>query len=332
MALRARRFMNGVTLYRHHPAQRAAETAPVIWQAGTTLLRDYAPHDPKAPIVLVVPSLINRFTILDLQPEQSFLRTLAAHGLRPVVVDWGEPSEDEKDFTVSDYMIQRLIPAALTASSNGPVHILGYCMGGLLALALAQHLPRHTRSLSLLATPWDFHAGYVAAGQQGWNLEEKLKPWLGLDDLMPVEVVQGVFSSFQPLHAYHKFSSFAAQDQSSADAVRFVLTEDWLNDGVPLTAPVARECFSDMCAHNVTAEGAWCVGGKIIDPHCLTAPTYVLVPGRDRIVPPESALPLAHALPHAVRHEPMMGHIGLMASINAPHQVWKPLIGWLQQH
>jgi poly(3-hydroxyalkanoate) synthetase len=111
-----------------------------------------------------------------------------------------------------------------------------------------------------------------------------------------------------------------------------VLTEDWLNDGVPLSAPAARECFGDWSARNLTARDEWQVEGRKIRPQDITIPTYVVVPGRDRIVPPESAMPLARALPHAVRHEPMMGHIGIMSSPGAPYQVWKPLVGWLQAH
>lgn len=332
MALRARRFMDGVAAYRAHPAQRRPETASVIWQSGTTRLRDYAPRALQAPVILIIPSLINRFTILDLQPDHSFVHMLAAHGLRPLVVDWDIPGEDEKNFTLGDYITQRLMPILNIACGSSPPHILGYCMGGTLALVLAALCPERARSLSLLAAPWDFHAGYTAMGQEGWALEEKLKPWLAVDEMMPVEVVQSIFTAFQPLHAFRKFSAFAALDPASADAARFVLTEDWLNDGVPLTAPAARECFGDWCARNVTAKGQWRVNGRIIDPHALAIPAYVVVPGRDRIVPPESAMPLARAIPHAIRHEPMMGHIGIMAAATAPHQVWKPLAGWLGEH
>ena len=332
MVLRARTFMNGVTLYKNHPAQRGAEKAPVIWRSGSTCLRDYAPQAVNATPVLVVPSLINRFTILDLEPSHSFLRFLAASGLRPLVVDWDAPCAEEKNFTLGDYVTKRLIPALQIASASQKAHVLGYCMGGNLALGLAALMPENLRSLTLLATPWDFHAGYDAMGQDGAALDKKLHIWLAGNDVLPVEVVQGVFTSFQPLHAFRKFSSFAAQDQSSAEAMRFVLTEDWLNDGVPLTIPAAKECFGDWSARNVTAKNQWCVGGKIIDPKSVELPSYVVVPGNDRIVPPQSSMPLAHALPHAVRHEPMMGHIGIMASPKAAQQVWKPLAGWLAAH
>ncbi|MDR3423590.1 MAG: alpha/beta fold hydrolase [Alphaproteobacteria bacterium] len=332
MALRARAFMNGVTLYRNHPVRRGAEATPVIWRSGTTSLRDYAPDAAQAVPVLIVPSLINRFSILDLEPEHSFIRYLAAAGFRPLVVDWDTPREDEKHFSLGDYVTQRLIPALHIASAAQPAHVVGYCMGGNLALALAALAPESVRSLILLATPWDFHAGYDAMGQEGAKLEHMLQVWLQGNDFLPVEVVQSVFTAFQPLHAFRKFSTFAAYDQTGPEAARFVLTEDWLNDGVPLTIPAARESFGDWFARNVTAKNEWRVGGKIIDPSQIDLPAYVVVPGRDRIVPPQSAMPLAQALPRAMRHEPMMGHIGIMSSPKAVHQVWKPLVGWMAGH
>ncbi|MDE2029537.1 MAG: alpha/beta hydrolase, partial [Alphaproteobacteria bacterium] len=151
-------------------------------------------------------------------------------------------------------------------------------------------------------------------------------------DCMPVDVIQGMFEAFQPMQAFRKFSNFSGMDQSSPEAERFVLTEDWLNDGVALPAPAARECFGDFSTRNIAANGQWRVGGQIVDPSRIDKPAYVVVPGRDRIVPPESGMPLARALPHAMRHEPMMGHIGIMASPQAPHQVWKPLAQWLAAH
>jgi polyhydroxyalkanoate synthase len=333
MALRARRYMHGITLYRYHPIQRLPESMPVIWQSGSTLLRDYAPYaSADAPVVLVVPSLINRFAILDLQDTHSFLRFLAAHGLRPLVVDWDTPLENEKSFSISDYVLKRLIPALHVASATRPVHIIGYCMGGLLALALASLCRDRTRSLTLLATPWDFHAGFAAAGQEGWLLNQKLQTWLRGEEPLPPDVMQTVFAALQPMNAFHKFSGFAVRDHTTPEADRFVLTEDWVNDGVPLTAAAARDCFDGWCAGNTMAKGEWKVGGLLIDPAKITAPSYVVVAGRDRIVPPESAVPLARALPHATMHEPMMGHIGIMSSSSAPHQVWTPLAHWLVAH
>ena len=67
------------------------------------------------PAVLVVPSLINRYYVLDLLPERSFLHHLAQQGLRPLVVDWGEPGTAERDFTLTDYIAGPLDTAAAKA-------------------------------------------------------------------------------------------------------------------------------------------------------------------------------------------------------------------------
>ncbi len=332
MLRRAHSFMKGVALYRDHPVRRGPETAPVIWRSGTTSLRDFAPDAVDAVPVLVIPSLINRFTVLDLAPRHSFIRFLAEQGFRPLVIDWDEPREDEKKFSLGDYVTQRLIPALKIATADRPAHVIGYCMGGPLALALAQFEPKRVRSLVLLAAPWNFHAGYDAMGQDGRAMAGKLGAWLAGDDLLPVEIVQSVFTSFQPLHAFRKFSVFAGYNPSSPEAARFVLTEDWLNDGVPMTAPVAWECFRDWAEHNALVRQEWKVGGHVINPSKIDTPAYVVVPGKDRIVPPQSAMPLAQALPRAVRHEPMLGHVGIMSSPKAVEQVWRPLAQWLSKH
>ncbi len=333
MLLRSRSFMQGIAFYRDHPAHRGEETAKVVWRSGTTSVRDYAPNaPPDAPVVFVVPSLINRFTILDLEPKQSFLRFFAAQGLHPYVVDWDAPGESEKTFTLGDYVIKRLVPALRALSPDKSAHIVGYCMGGALTLALAVLFPDLARTITLLATPWDFHAGFEAMGQDGKSLESRLRIFLEKNDFFPVEVVQSVFTAFQPLHAFQKFSAFSRMDQESPEAARFVLTEDWLNDGVPLTISAARECYGDWSARNALAKKEWLVNGRAIDPVQAAIPAYVVIPGKDRIVPPQSALPLVHALPNAVCFEPMMGHIGIMSSPQARAQIWTPLAAWINAH
>jgi polyhydroxyalkanoate synthase len=174
--LRARRFIAGIKAYWRHPARRNVPPAPVIWRSGTTSLRDYNPGQPDAPVILVIPSLINRFDILDLDKHHSFLRALAEQGFRPLVVDWDAPGEEEMTFTLTDYITRRLGPALDFASGDGirNVHILGYCMGGLLALALATLKPAQARTLVLMATPWDFHRPNPGIGPQFLALADQI--------------------------------------------------------------------------------------------------------------------------------------------------------------
>jgi pimeloyl-ACP methyl ester carboxylesterase len=67
-----------------------------------------------------------------------------------------------------------------------------------------------------------------------------------------------------------------------------------------------------------------------VRPEELAVPAVVVVPRRDRIVPPRSAAPLAAAIPDAEILNPAFGHIGMMASSDAPETVWQPIVQWLR--
>ena len=128
-----------------------------------------------------------------------------------------------------------------------------------------------------------------------------------------------------------KFRRFGLLDQSSEAARLFVAIEDWLNDGVPLSGTTARECLRDWYGANLPMRGAWRVAGLAIDPRVLTVPALVAVPLRDRIVPPDSARPLARLLPNATLLEPDSGHVGMTAGRGAPRMLWKPMRDWLRE-
>jgi polyhydroxyalkanoate synthase len=202
-------------------------------------------------------------------------------------------------------------------------------MGGLLALALALRRQDDLAGLALLATPWDFHAGQ---GGQGRLVAASLAAFsrpLELLGELPVDPIQGLFAALDPIQVIRKFLAFSRLDPASARAEAFVALEDWLNDGVPLAAPVARECLAGWYGANTTAEGRWQVAGRIVAPAELALPSLCLIPAQDRIVPPESAIALADAIPGAARMTPPAGHIGMVASASAPSKVWRPLARWL---
>jgi len=330
-------FLSGLRAYQSFPEARQEDPeVQTIWEDGTTRLLDYAPGSKK-PVLLVVPSLVNRFEILDIDPDRSFLRYMAAHGFRPIVVDWQAPGDEEKGFSVTDYMMKRLVPILnFVTQHDEPCHVLGYCMGGIFALALASLRQSQVKSLSLMATPWDFGFGVggvpPASTPMGSFFIQQAEMWLPIAEQMgylPAEMLQTVFTSFQPLQILQKFMRFVNTPAETTVAKRFVLTEDWLNNGVPLALPVSLECLRDWYKGNVLVGGTWRVADQIIDPRLLNMPTYVLVGGKDRIVPPESALPLASLIRGATLHQPMMGHIGLMTGDIAPQEVWDPLVAWL---
>jgi polyhydroxyalkanoate synthase len=327
---RADRFAAGIEAYRSHPYRRDLTEKPVLWAEGTTRLLDYGAAGDRP--VLVVPSLINRADVLDLMPGRSMLRALAELGLRPLLVDWGEPGEAESRFDLTAYIAGRLemaLDAALT-EVGGPVAVMGYCMGGLLAVALGLRRARDIDRLALLATPWDFRAG--EAGSYADLLAAMAGPIAAMCaplGAVPADILQGLFALADPALAIRKYSRFAEIDPASPEAIRFVATEDWLNDGVSLALPVAIECLAGWYGENRPEAGIWAVAGRTVEPARLAIPCLVVEPARDRLVPPASSAALARRLGQVEILRPDLGHIGIIIGGTAPEEVWTPVARFL---
>ncbi|MDR6287588.1 polyhydroxyalkanoate synthase [Inquilinus ginsengisoli] len=326
---RAAAFLTGLERYTHHAYSRDLPDPPVLWQAGSARLRDYGPAGGLP--LLVVPSLVNRAYVLDLTAERSLLRFLAAQGLRPLLLEWDVPQGEERDFTLSDIVTRRLEPAldAVRAVAPGPVGLLGYCMGGTLAAALAARRGADIAGTAFLAAPWDFHAGAPHQAEIGRMAAAASLPIVASLGVLPVDGIQALFATLDPLTALRKFSAFGRLDPASPEAARFVALEDWLNDGIPLPGPVALECLAGWYGENMPGRGLWRVDGDPVRPEAIRMPSLHLIPARDRIVPPASARALAETMPGAERIEPPLGHIGMVVGGTAETQVWRPLAGWL---
>jgi len=329
-------FLGGIERYRHHPYRRAVAEPEICWKDGSTLMLDYGSlsgTQAGGRPILVIPSLVNRGYVLDLTEERSLLRDLARRGYRPFLIEWGFPGEAERRFTLTDYVAGRLeaaLEAVLTITGTRPA-LLGYCMGGLLALALAQRRPRDTAALLLLATPFDFSADAppVAASLP------MAEPWFAgsIETLgwLPTDWIQALFFALDPLLVINKFLRFGAADPDTPEAAEFVALEDWLNDGVPLAAAVAREALFDWYGRNTPPIGDWRIAGRPVIPEQVTVPALAMIPARDRIVPPASARALADRLPRATRADVALGHIGMVVSAGAPKRAWGTLHAWMDE-
>jgi polyhydroxyalkanoate synthase len=335
---RMQRLADGILAYRGHAVHRDLENPPAVWSEGNTRLLDYGATNPAARArparaVLVVPSLINRWEVLDLTAEKSLLRAMAAEGLRPYLVDWGTPDAGERKFDLAAYIarLERALAFVAKRARRSPA-VMGYCMGGTMAVALTARQPRKVAKLALLAAPWDFHAD-----KAGHAFLLSIGPMLAdaADRIgeLPVDILQTLFWSLDPWLAVKKFERFLRMDQQSGSAREFVLLEDWINGGAPLAGPVARECLVGWYGDNLPGTDKWEVDGKRIVPSKIARPSLVMIPSGDRIVPPLSASALAdgkRGLKNVTRIDLPLGHIGMVVSGRARELCWTPLIDWLK--
>ena len=139
-------------------------------------------------------------------------------------------------------------------------------MGGTLAVAAAQRRPDLIRGLALLAAPWDFHAPDPERAIQAAQTLPLLEPALAFSRALPWICCNRCSRCSIP-GVWPRNTGVSPACRRTARGRRlFVALEDWLNDGVPLAAEVARACLTEWYGENAPARGNWRIAGLAVDP------------------------------------------------------------------
>lgn len=307
--------LTGLRRYQDWPRQPPPPPMPARADAGGAVLRDYG-GDGRP--VLFVPSLINPPNVLDMG-ERSLLRWLAGRGHRVLLLDWGWPGPERSGLSVAGHVERILLP--LMRDLGEPAQLVGYCLGGTMALAGARL--GGAVSVATLAAPWHFTGFPDEARAKLARLWAEARPAVDALGLLPMEVLQSAFWSLDPERTIAKFEAFARLEGEEAET--FVSLEDWANDGPPVAEAAARELFERLFAADASGRGEWRVGGEIVDPAALSCPQLHIVSTSDRIVP-EASAPRA-----GERLDLSLGHVGMVVGRRAPDMLWHPLADWLSR-
>ena len=270
----------GLRAYEQEPRRTRPPAKPEIARVLGAALRD---HGGDGPPAVLVPSLINPPRILDLDEEVSLTGAIAAMGRRALLLDWGK-ADERSTLSVAGHVEQLLLP--LLSAIGEPVALIGYCLGGTMAIAAANLI--EVERLVTLAAPWNF-ASYPessrAALSQMWRHSKAAAKSLGA---LPMEVLQAAFWSLDPERTVRKFAEFGRLDPASAEARRFLELEEWANEGEPLPYPAAKELVEDLFGKDLPGSGRWTLGAKSLSDR-ISAPTLHLTAERDLIAPPRTA-------------------------------------------
>ncbi len=321
----------GLALFEETSFTHVPTRSTLLWQRGSAQLRDYAPHATEKTAVLCIPSLINKSYILDLMPRASFIAYLKQQGFRPLLLDWGEPSDTEASFDSSDY-IQAYALAALNhlrQHHDGPIVLMGYCMGGVLALALAQLAAKNVDGLILLATPWDFASSDTPIVLINPASQATLRQIFSQHDTVPPWMIQQIFFWMNPFAKVNKMQKFAGLN--GEEKARFIAIEHWARDGAAMTSALATECFVDWPQLNMLATHRYHVGRSWIDPAHVRCETLIIAAKRDMIVPLGCAKPLRKEIKRAQLLTPDTGHVGIVAGGRARTLCWEPVAEWMHE-
>ena len=269
----------GLRAYQQAPRLERPPPKPQVASVRGAGLRD---HGGDGPPAILVPSLINPPRILDLDEQVSLTGAIARMRRRVLLLDWGG-ADERQELSVAGHIEELLLP--LLRSIGEPVALVGYCLGGTMAIAAA-NLTAVERVVTL-AAPWNF-ARYPDAShsalQDMWRHSEAPAKALGA---LPMEVLQAAFWSLDPQRTVRKFAEFGRIDPASADARRFVELEEWANEGEALPYPAAKELVEQIFDKDLPGSGGWVIGGCAIRDE-LKMPALHVTAERDLIAPPQT--------------------------------------------
>lgn len=329
---RWQQFSSGILNYLSDQTPAQHLSADCIWQKGTTKLWNYAPKALNAPIVLIIPSLINKFYIFDLDRNYSFIHYLKTKGFAPWVIDWDAPGQEESTFSLENYVEDRILPILAHAYhfQQRKVSVIGYCMGGILSLAAAAKEKLspygYIDHLTLIATPWDFESTIFYSKEMNPLASSEYLAFLKYCPAFPKEMIQFYFHTHTPQKFLEKFRTFATMNPLAEDTKKVFQIERWANDGVALSTPLALTCFQDWCQNNIFMKKPY------FNIQHITVPTVLINGTHDTIVPPASSLPLKFRLACANYQSFDLGHIGLIVGKTAPELSWKFIHHWIQSN
>jgi polyhydroxyalkanoate synthase len=299
----------------------AVTPGAVVHQSPVAQLLHYAPRTPRVRTrpLLIVPPFINKYYILDLQPQNSFVRYALDQGLQVYLLSWRNAGETERMLTWDDYVrlgVLDAIDVALEISGSRSLNALGFCVGGtLLATALSViDRPARVASLTLLATMLDFtDVGDIAVYVDRDYVEETQRRYAH-GGIVPGAQIAAAFAS---LRASELVWPFVVNGYLKGETPPAFDLLAWNSDSANLPGPLFAWYLRNMYLDNALREPRRLrVAGREVDLGRLRLPSYVLATHADHIVPWTSAYASAGLL--AGRIEFVLGASGHVAGVVNP--------------
>jgi polyhydroxyalkanoate synthase subunit PhaC len=274
----------------------ATTPGKVIFQNELMQLIQYAPSTAsvlKRPL-LIVPPWINKYYVLDLTPEKSFIKWCVDQGLTVFCVSWVNPDARLAQKTFEDYVgggPLAALEAIREATGEDKVHAVGYCVGGtMLAAALAAMAARHDQrivSATMFAAQVDFtYAGDLKVFVDEEQLEtiEQRMTERGYLEGMSMVTVFNLLRSNDLIWPYVINNYLKGKAPFPFDLLY------WNSDATRLPAAnhsfYMRNCYLD----NKLAKGEMVIGNTPIDLKSIKVPVYNLAAREDHIAPARSVL------------------------------------------
>lgn len=284
--------------------------------------------------LLLVPSLINRWYVLDLREGASLAAALTRAGIDTWCLDWGIP-EDEDRYLAWDQVLDRLARAMrLVRRHTGAerIGLLGYCMGGTLAGIATALWPEHVATLINLAGPFDFSQ----SGLLGTMVDPR---WFDVEavaaagNVKPMQMQSG-FVALRPTLQMGKWVNYLDRAHDPRARAAFDALEEWSSDNIPFPAAAYETYIRELYQENRLIAGTHHVRGRRVDLSTIRCPVMTIAAEQDTICPLASARGLNDRVGSTEKELLVVpgGHVGAVVGSRAEAVLYPAIASWVKRH
>ncbi len=309
----------------------------VVYEEDRVKLKHYTSttkQSLKTPL-LVVYALINRETMLDLQPGRSVVQTFKDEGIDLYMIDWGYPTRKDKFLTIDDHVngyMDHIVDFIRKKSGTSRINLMGICMGGTFSVIYAAQHPEKIKNLITTVTPTNFDTdkGLLHLWMKGVDAD-KLTDTYGN---IPADMMNFGFLLLNPARLMlDKYVGFFENMDNKTFLENFIRMEKWIFDSPDVPGETFRQFIKDCYQKNLLIQSRMVVGKNRVDLKKITMPLLNYYGKYDHLVPPEACERLSQVVGSKDVTDMRLdtGHIGIYVSSKCQKEFAPKIAQWLKQ-
>lgn len=307
----------------------------VVYEEDRIRLKHYKPKgEPKIKTpLLVVYALINRETMLDLQPGRSVVQSLMDAGIDLYMIDWGYPTRKDRFQTIEDHVcgyMDNVVEFIRKETGSDQVNLMGICMGGTFSVMYSALFPEKVRNLITVVAPTNFDTDKGLLHVWVRDLDaDRLVDGFGN---VPGDMMNFGFLLLNPARLIvDKYVGFLDNADKKEFLENFFRMEKWIFDSPDVPGETFREFIKCCYQQDLLIRNRMVLGGRRVDLKKITMPVLNIYARLDHLVPPEAAGKLLDHVGSKDTEDVCMdtGHIGVFVSGKTQKELVPKIAGFL---
>jgi polyhydroxyalkanoate synthase len=284
--------------------------------------------------VLIIYALVNRYYMLDIQPDRSLVRNLLKLGLDLYIIDWGYPTRADMYLTLDDYIngyINNSVDFIRRTTGHDKINLMGICQGGTFSAIYSALYPDKIKNLVTLVAPFDFstNKGLLFSWSKYWNVDALTDTY----GVIPGDFLNQGFLMLAPFQLnIRKYIELLDIMEDKEKLLNFLRMEKWIFDSPGQAGEAFRQFLKDLYQDNKLVKGELVVGDKKVDLKNITMPVLNIYASADHLVPPDTTRPLNDLVGSTDKslYEFKGGHIGVFVGSKSQKELAPNLANWLR--